>query len=339
MAIEDVHWADEATLDLLRYLGRRVNTSRGLVLATYRDDEVGPHHPLRHVLGDLVIYFGRTSAHHSALDRRRRGHACRGARHRRVPVVHANARQSVFRHRSARRGRRHPSDGMRRRAGSREQTAARRVVGGGGRSGHRVSHRSRPPRPGCRYRGRRDRGGAGSGMLLDNGDALTFLQDELAREAILSAISPSRRTGLHARVLHALERATGRPRDLRAWPTMRRKLATGGPLPLRTGSGAAGGTVPGAPGGSGPVRAGAALRGDAADRGARPTVEARSYACYLTAQIDQAVSARSAALAIWSEIGDIRREGGTTVAISPGSCFGRKPALPTPSARPRRRWR
>ncbi|HEX5165209.1 MAG TPA: AAA family ATPase, partial [Thermomicrobiales bacterium] len=51
---EDVHWADEATLDLLRYLGRRIGPTRALLIATYRDDEVGSNHPLRVVLGDLA---------------------------------------------------------------------------------------------------------------------------------------------------------------------------------------------------------------------------------------------------------------------------------------------
>ena len=39
--LEDVHWADEATLDVLRVLGRRVDATPSLVVATYRDDEVG----------------------------------------------------------------------------------------------------------------------------------------------------------------------------------------------------------------------------------------------------------------------------------------------------------
>ena len=52
--IEDAHWADEATLDLLRFLGRRIGGTRSLVLVTYRDDEVGPAHPLRIVTGDLA---------------------------------------------------------------------------------------------------------------------------------------------------------------------------------------------------------------------------------------------------------------------------------------------
>src|SRR5437879_11683113 len=49
VAFEDVHWADDATFDLLRFLGRRVGQRRSLVVATYRDDEVGPRHRLRSV--------------------------------------------------------------------------------------------------------------------------------------------------------------------------------------------------------------------------------------------------------------------------------------------------
>jgi predicted ATPase len=54
LVFEDVHWADEATLDLLRFLARRVGPLRALVVATYRDDEIGPRHPLRLLLGDLA---------------------------------------------------------------------------------------------------------------------------------------------------------------------------------------------------------------------------------------------------------------------------------------------
>jgi DNA-binding CsgD family transcriptional regulator len=53
--IEDVHWADDATLDLLRFLGRRLDGTTALLIATYRDDEVGSHHPLRAVLGDVEL--------------------------------------------------------------------------------------------------------------------------------------------------------------------------------------------------------------------------------------------------------------------------------------------
>ncbi|MGN6795822.1 MAG: ATP-binding protein [Streptosporangiaceae bacterium] len=52
--VEDLHWADDATLDLLKYLARRIAGVRVLILVSYRDDEMGPAHPLRLLLGDLA---------------------------------------------------------------------------------------------------------------------------------------------------------------------------------------------------------------------------------------------------------------------------------------------
>jgi DNA-binding CsgD family transcriptional regulator/tetratricopeptide (TPR) repeat protein len=52
--LEDLHWADEATLDFVRYLGRRIQRTRCLLIATHRDDELAPTHPLRGVLGELT---------------------------------------------------------------------------------------------------------------------------------------------------------------------------------------------------------------------------------------------------------------------------------------------
>jgi len=51
--VEDVHWADVGTLDLLRYLGRRLHGVRLLMLLTYRDVGLEADHPLRGVMGDL----------------------------------------------------------------------------------------------------------------------------------------------------------------------------------------------------------------------------------------------------------------------------------------------
>jgi DNA-binding CsgD family transcriptional regulator/tetratricopeptide (TPR) repeat protein len=51
--VEDAHWADEATLDLLVFLGRRLERTPAMLIVTYRDDELGADHPLRGVLGAL----------------------------------------------------------------------------------------------------------------------------------------------------------------------------------------------------------------------------------------------------------------------------------------------
>lgn len=54
VVLEDLHWADQATLDLIRLLGRRIEAFPALVIATYRDDELERTHPVRIVLGELA---------------------------------------------------------------------------------------------------------------------------------------------------------------------------------------------------------------------------------------------------------------------------------------------
>jgi DNA-binding CsgD family transcriptional regulator/tetratricopeptide (TPR) repeat protein len=54
LVVEDVHWADEATLDLLRFLARRLVRLPVLVLVTFRDDALAPGDPLRLALGELA---------------------------------------------------------------------------------------------------------------------------------------------------------------------------------------------------------------------------------------------------------------------------------------------
>jgi DNA-binding CsgD family transcriptional regulator len=54
LMVEDLHWADEASLDMLRFLARRITSARVLIIASYRHDEVGSTHPLRILLGDLA---------------------------------------------------------------------------------------------------------------------------------------------------------------------------------------------------------------------------------------------------------------------------------------------
>ena len=53
LVFEDVHWADHATLDLIKFLGRRINFCNALLIATFRDDEITDTHYLRQVLGEL----------------------------------------------------------------------------------------------------------------------------------------------------------------------------------------------------------------------------------------------------------------------------------------------
>ena len=58
LLLEDVHWADEATLEVLRFVGGRLGGTRLMILATFRSEEVGADHPLTVVLGDLATLPG-----------------------------------------------------------------------------------------------------------------------------------------------------------------------------------------------------------------------------------------------------------------------------------------
>jgi predicted ATPase len=59
LVLEDVHWADEGTLDVLRLLGRRIEGVPSLAIATFRDDEPAP---LRVVLGDWPLRRGSSGS-------------------------------------------------------------------------------------------------------------------------------------------------------------------------------------------------------------------------------------------------------------------------------------
>lgn len=53
IVIEDIHWADESTLDFIKFLSRRISKTKSMLILTYRDDEIDYNHPLHSFLGDL----------------------------------------------------------------------------------------------------------------------------------------------------------------------------------------------------------------------------------------------------------------------------------------------
>ena len=53
IVFEDIHWADEATLDFIKFFARRITNVQCLFILTYRDNEIYSNHPLRNVLGQL----------------------------------------------------------------------------------------------------------------------------------------------------------------------------------------------------------------------------------------------------------------------------------------------
>ncbi|RXZ72702.1 ATP-binding protein [Agromyces albus] len=64
LVVEDVHWSDEATLDALRFLARRIDELPVVLVLTYRDDELDGGHPLTRLLGDV-----HTNVRHVAVQR------------------------------------------------------------------------------------------------------------------------------------------------------------------------------------------------------------------------------------------------------------------------------
>ncbi|MDV3220940.1 ATP-binding protein [Intrasporangium sp.] len=58
VVVEDVHWADQATLDLLLHLARRIHTCRALIVVTYRREDVDVVYGLRQLLGDSASAAG-----------------------------------------------------------------------------------------------------------------------------------------------------------------------------------------------------------------------------------------------------------------------------------------
>ena len=54
LVLDDLHWADQGTIDLLRFVLRRVSQTRSLIIGIVRDDEVGVTHPMRALLGDVA---------------------------------------------------------------------------------------------------------------------------------------------------------------------------------------------------------------------------------------------------------------------------------------------
>ena len=211
---EDVHWADEATLDALKYLGRRIESSPSLLVLTFRDDELGAHHALR-LLGDLPS--GNTTRISLApLSPRGVAELARRARTTGARALRGDRRQPVLRHRSSGcQRRRHPGDGSRRcpcPCGSPERWRA--TPAGRGRGRTRI-HRDRAPRGARRRRLHHLAECLASGMLDTVGRRLGF-RHELARLAIEQSLTPDRRIALNEIALRALAAQPEAEQDLSA---------------------------------------------------------------------------------------------------------------------------
>jgi tetratricopeptide (TPR) repeat protein len=202
--LEDLHWADEATLDVLRLLGRRVEATAALVIGTFRDDELHPAHPLRVVLGELAAAPGveRISLPPLTLDAVRELAAAHDVD---VDELFARTRGNPFFVTEVLAGG-EPTvpptvrDAVLARA-SRVEPAARCVLDAVSVVLPRAELRLLEAL--CRHAPAQLDDCLASGMLVAEGDAVTF-RHELARIAIEESINPLERVLLHRRALEAL---------------------------------------------------------------------------------------------------------------------------------------
>jgi DNA-binding CsgD family transcriptional regulator len=313
LILEDLHWADEATLDVLRLLGRRVESLPVLVLGTYRNDEVDAVHPLRMVLGELATG--------------------RGVRRLHVEPLSPSAVASLAEPHGV------DPDELYRKTGGNAFFVVEALAAGGEELPQTV-------RDAVLARAARLSGGArsvleavaiappqveprllealagddasvldealGSGMLVPAHGGVAF-RHELARLAVEESIAPNRRIALHRRVLAALagtgdlarlahhaEAAVDGEAVLRLAPAAGERAACLGAhreaaaqyaRALRFADGAS-----------------AATRGDLLER--------RAFASYLTGRFAEALAAQEEAVACYREVGDALREGDALRSLS-----------------------
>ncbi|HVM18019.1 MAG TPA: LuxR C-terminal-related transcriptional regulator [Gaiellaceae bacterium] len=209
VVLEDVHWADEASLDVLRVLGRRIERTASLVVATYREDEVDDRHPLRVVLGELASARGvsrlsvprlspeavRALAEPHAADPDALYRVTRGNPFYVTEVLAAGAGVLPPTVRDAVLARAASLDD-----GARELLDVVAVVPARVElwlleaiAAEQLEHLDA-----C----------VASGMLREDGDGVAF-RHELARLAVESAVAPHRRRALHAAIVSALTRPPG----------------------------------------------------------------------------------------------------------------------------------
>jgi DNA-binding CsgD family transcriptional regulator/tetratricopeptide (TPR) repeat protein len=64
LVFEDIHWADDATFDFIKFLARRIARFRCLFILTFRDDEIPNRHPLKSLFGELTAgTFSKLALH------------------------------------------------------------------------------------------------------------------------------------------------------------------------------------------------------------------------------------------------------------------------------------
>jgi DNA-binding CsgD family transcriptional regulator/tetratricopeptide (TPR) repeat protein len=210
VVVEDIHWADEATIDLLRYLGRRIRDATVLLITTYRDDGLAAGDLLQLALGDLAtqrsvrrvslpplsagavqVMAGGSEREAASLRQLTGGNPFYLSQVIAAGMdggdeIPASARDAVLA-RAARLG-----------------ASARTVLDAAALIGTRIEFPLLESVTDCPAPGVDEL--LGAGLLTGDGAALKF-RHEIARLAVQEAIPAHRRGGIHARILDVLRQA------------------------------------------------------------------------------------------------------------------------------------
>ncbi len=204
LVFEDMHWADEATVDLLRFLGRRLRNTSVLLIATYRDDAWTADDRLRLALGELAtqrstrrIGLGPLSsaaitklAAGSGLDAAELYRLTSGNPFYATEALYSGTEQVPPSARDAVLAR-----------GARLSSNARELLDIAALTGTRVELRVLSAVTACRSDAVDEL--VTSGLLVGDGAWLRF-RHEIARLAVEQAVAAHRRMAVHAQVLAAL---------------------------------------------------------------------------------------------------------------------------------------
>lgn len=307
---EDAHWTDGATLELLRFLGRRIGGLRTLFVVTYRDDEIGVDHPFRLVLGDLataptVHRMSVLPLSENAVSQLAAGSG------RDVPALHRLTGGNPFflTEVLGAEGGEVPAsvgDAVLARA-ARLSREARAVVDVAAVIGSTIDPDLLLAVAGPVFDEAEEC--IARGLLRASGDALAF-RHELVRQAILAAIAPLRRRLLHARVLEALREAPEARRDL-ARLAHHAEAAGDREAVLELAIAAAEQASALYAHREAAAQYARALRfsADLSPAERARLYEGRSHACYVSDQGEEAIAACLAAIDLWRTLGDPLKEG------------------------------
>ena len=311
LVVEDLHWADEATLDLLKFLARRIHRVRALMVLTYRDDELGERHPLRLLLGDVPTAAVVRVPLHPLSEAGVIEMARRSAR--RADGLFATTQGNPFFVTEALRSEGLPAsvrDAVIARA-ARQPPPVRALLDLAAIAPTRletsVADALLAPTPD-------DVSAAlASGLLEADGHSYAY-RHELARLAIAQALSAPRSAALHARMLWHLEHADRGAADPPLSRLVHHAALAGESAAVLTYAprAAAEASVQGA------HRESAALYATALahafglpPRAQAELLEHRAYQCYLVDLTNEAIAARRSALTIWRSLGEREQIGRT----------------------------